>query len=145
MIKQNRQIVFFSIILVFIDQFFKQKILREKFLGIEYVKNAGSSFGIFSDILFYNSIIIFLSLFVIFLLFFQRKKILTFYSKKLELYFLVFFLSGALSNLLDRIFFSFVIDYINFFNLFIFNLADFFITLSAVILISDFLFNKKNL
>jgi len=50
--------------------------------------------------------------------------------------------AGAVSNLIDRIFRGYIIDYIHFFNLNVFNLADIFI-IAGVLLYAWIILNKK--
>lgn len=105
------------------------------FLSIRATENMGSAFGIFAHLPLYNGSMIFLSLLLFFplsyFLFFEEKKILSDFSNS----FLLFFLSGVLGNLLDRIFFGYVRDFIALEGFFIFNLADFYLTIAATVLL----------
>jgi len=65
-----------------------------------------------------------------------------FLKKEKKLFFpLILIILGGLSNLLDRIFYNAVLDYLNLFNLSAFNLADLMI-ISGLILWAIFLFIK---
>ena len=61
---------------------------------------------------------------------------------------LIFVLSGGFGNFLERLFFGSVTDYLHLRigtnSLFVFNLADFFITLGAMIIVLTWLKNGKN-
>ena len=61
---------------------------------------------------------------------------------------LIFVLSGGFGNFLERLFFGSVTDYLHLRigtnSLFVFNLADFFITLGAIIIVLTWLKNGKN-
>ncbi|MCQ2452888.1 MAG: signal peptidase II [Oscillospiraceae bacterium] len=59
---------------------------------------------------------------------------------------LAFILGGAIGNLIDRFFMGYVVDmfYPRFINFAIFNVADIFITIGALLLILFILFGKKN-
>lgn len=48
---------------------------------------------------------------------------------------MAFFLSGGLSNMIDRISGKGVVDFIPFFDLFIFNFADFYLTIAQVLMV----------
>ena len=70
-------------------------------------------------------------------------------SNDYRAYFLIFILSGSLSNLFDRINYSSVPDFIDFhindFHWFIFNVADIFISLGVIcLIIAEFIFNKTS-
>ncbi len=124
--------------LVLLDQFLKYLmqnifILYKKF-GISFVFNKGSSFGIFSNFRYYNSFIIILSIF--FLLF------LAYYKEEFPSSFLLFFISGLVGNLIDRILYCAVRD-IFVTPYFIFNLADFYLSISFIILFIDYYNFKK--
>lgn len=100
------------------------------FLKIVFVKNTGSAFGFFQD---KTIVLTFISL--IFLVIF-----LMFYNKIMEeKYYLAYFLilSGAIGNLIDRIFLGFVTDMISIGNFPVFNVADSAITIGAVFLIYE--------
>ena len=68
-------------------------------------------------------------------------------SKGLEKYSYIFITGGALGNLYDRIFYKAVPDFIDFhinnFHWFVFNIADIFITVGVICLISIEIFKKK--
>jgi len=120
-----------SLILVS-DQLFKTLIrLNDGF----YICNPNIAFGIkIPDILFW----IFWCGIILLLFYFLIKNFLS--SNAL---YIIFILSGAISNLIDRIWQGCVIDFINLAFWPIFNLADFFITLGAIMLIITYLKIKR--
>ena len=69
-------------------------------------------------------------------------------NKGFKKYSLLMILGGALGNVFDRIFYKAVPDFIDFhinnFHWFIFNVADIFITIGIIFLISFEIFGKKN-
>lgn len=58
---------------------------------------------------------------------------------------IVFFFSGLVSNLLDRIFYGGVVDYLNFFNWFYFNFADVLIVIVLFFVGYKIIFPKEKL
>lgn len=91
-----------------------------------------------------NNIALFLSLIILIILFYliyylKLKKI----TSPLVIFLLLFIALGALSNIIDRINHSFVIDYLSIPWLFVFNLADVMISLSGIIIITTILFKRK--
>lgn len=129
---------FIGIVALATDQVLKYKI---RLNGGFYVCNPGISFGfILPDIVFWLSMVTFL---ILLLFYFFNSLKNTFFS--LLLFFgLVLLLSGAISNILDRIFFNCVFDYIKIFpEIFpVFNLADVTISTGSFMVIYNFL--KKN-
>lgn len=106
--------------------------LIDNFFRITYVKNTGAAFSIFSN----NTIlVIIISVVVIgFLLFYiYRNK----GNNKLENVSYAFILGGAISNLIDRLVYGYVIDFLDFeilsYDAPIFNLADTFIVIGVIL------------
>ena len=106
--------------------------LIDNFFRITYVKNTGAAFSIFSN----NTIlVIIISIVVIgFLLFYIYKNK---GNNKLENVSHAFILGGAISNLIDRLVYGYVIDFLDFeilsYNAPIFNLADTFIVIGVIL------------
>ncbi len=119
------------IILLFFDfvtkLFFKGKhILLFKYLSVNYVENTGALFGIFKD---NNLLFIILTLILILVIFY-------FFSKYDDMRFGLSLISaGAMGNLIDRISYGYVVDFIDLMIWPVFNLADLFITLGVMLLI----------
>lgn len=138
MSKKIQQITFVVIIGFFfiLDKIFKnfflnnpqtEKVLIKKFLSLKFFENPGIAFGIKSPL----NITIILSLFILVILFFYFIK----YKKyKNDYYFRAFLLIflGALSNLLDRLFLNFTVDYLHIY-ISVINIADIMIVLGAIL------------
>jgi len=132
------------------DQLIKMKIVEKitlydrlevikNFLYITYVENTGISFGLFKGT---RVILIILTLIVCLVLCYYVFK---FHKKYVGIAVcLSFILGGAIGNLIDRIRFGYVIDYIHFtFFPPVFNLADAAIVCGAIALSSILLFSKN--
>jgi signal peptidase II len=131
-------LISFLVILDFFTKwFFTNKEIGNFFISISYTQNIGSSFGLFSNILYYNLIIIILSFGVLGYFIKNFKKIKLEYFKKNTYYFyaFIFFLSGIIGNLIDRIFYGFVKDFIKLENFFTFNLADLYLNITLILII----------
>lgn len=133
--KKYLYIVLFIVGLVLIDQVSKllvvnylsdKIVLINNFFSLDYVKNTGAAFGFFSGNIFFL-VLITLAL-VIYLIYELNQNI----DKKFNLVFIILIISGAIGNLIDRVFRGFVVDFISFilFNsqMPVFNIADIFVT-----------------
>ena len=137
-----------SIFIVLIDQFTKYLIFYNKKLFInkdfllfklDFVKNYGAAFNIFSGSRIFLSLIsILFSILLIYLIF--RKNTL----KSFHLYAYSFILGGTIGNGIDRIYKGFVVDFINLniINFPVFNIADISINIGFIFLLYNFF--KKN-
>ena len=105
------------------------------FLNLNLIWNDGIAFGLlsFSESFGYNFITIIISLVILFL------AIMLINADKISQISLILILGGAFGNLFDRLYYSAVPDFIDFyfkgFHWFIFNVADIFITLGVFCLI----------
>lgn len=99
------------------------------FFKLTYVQNTGAAFGSFQN---GNTGLIFVSLIVLLALIKYRQEI--FVLGKTAAFGWIFIIGGALGNLYDRIFIGYVVDYFNFIVWPVFNVADSFITIGALIL-----------
>lgn len=110
--------------------------LIPNFFKLTYVTNTGAAWSIFSGGRIFLIIAAIIVLGLIYL-FFIRNKYLNHYE---ELYYGLI-TGGIIGNLLDRIFYGYVIDYLDFkifgYNFPIFNLADILITVGAFIMIIE--------
>lgn len=114
---------------IFVMRYLKEKIeIIPKLLSFNYVINTGAGFGLFKGMTLLLSLI---SLLVIILIFANIKKIL----KESYSWIVALILGGAITNLYDRLFFGFVIDFIDFGFWPVFNLADASISIGAIGLI----------
>lgn len=95
-----------------------------------YVKNTGGVYGIFQNS---NFIFTMISIIVLIILFIYSKNITKDNKTKQVLWQLI--LAGGVSNLIDRIFRGFVVDFVQMLGFGVFNLADACIVISAIIII----------
>lgn len=114
------------------------------FFRIVNIKNTGAAFGLFSSL--GNNFFIFISLVAIALIIIYMIKL----PKGLELFSLSLILSGATGNLIDRLTFGKVIDFIDFFGYWpAFNVADSAISIGVVLFlwsnIRDFRRHRKSI
>ena len=142
-IKIQTKLYFFSLsfIIILLDQFTKYLIfynyklfINNDFLlfRIDFVKNYGAAFNIFSGSrLFLSFISIIFSILLIYLM--LRKNNL----KYIDLYSYSFILGGTIGNGIDRVFKGFVIDFINLktINFPVFNIADICINIGFIFLL----------
>ena len=150
--------IFYILIIIFIfllDRFSKIYILNyveengnidiyvNSFLNFILVWNTGIGFGLLSSegTFFYNLItilILFINLIIIYFII---------STKDYRIYFFLIILGGSLGNLFDRVYYFAVPDFIDIhyknFHWFTFNIADIFITVGIVLLISKDLIFKK--
>ncbi|MDC3131388.1 signal peptidase II [Pelagibacteraceae bacterium] len=115
-----------------------------QFLDIVYVQNYGVSFGFLSGLVSYWILVIvglIVTVLIYYLMIRSNKKV-----EKLA-YFII--IIGALSNILDRIISSYVVDFISLhYNNFYwpaFNLADIYITIGIIMLIISFFIKSEEL
>ncbi len=143
----------FSLLIILADQI--TKALAQSFLKpidsaefipfvirFNYVENTGIAFGLFKDM---NFLFIPLNIVVVAGGFYYLIK----YVKKNEnflRYSIIMLLSGAIGNIIDKIFRGFVVDFLEFefINFPVFNVADIFVTSGAVLVAFAVLFQKEN-
>ncbi len=145
--KADKLIIVISLFFVLIDQIVKLVVINNmnlnqsivvinNFFSISYVRNIGAAFGLFAgkQIL----LIIVTMIFIYFLIDYILK------IKKKDVFKIIYFsmiLSGAIGNLIDRIFRGFVIDYLDFKLLFydfpVFNLADILIVVGMLLFLLE--------
>ena len=138
-----------SIFIVLIDQFTKYLMFYNKKLFInkdfllfrlDFVKNYGAAFNIFSGSRIFLSLIsILFSILLIYLIF--RKKTLNLF----DLYSYSFILGGTIGNGIDRIYKGFVVDFINLniINFPVFNIADISINIGFIFLLYNIFKNNR--
>ena len=138
-----------SIFIVLIDQFTKYLMFYNKKLFInkdfvlfklDFVKNNGAAFNIFSGSRIFLSLIsILFSILLIYLLF--RKNTLN----SIDLYSYSFILGWTIGNGIDRIYKGFVVDFINLniINFPVFNIADISINIGFIILLYNIFKNNR--
>ena len=138
-----------SIFIVLIDQFTKYLMFYNKKLFInkdfllfklDFVKNYGAAFNIFSGSRIFLSLIsILFSILLIYLIF--RKSTLN----SFDLYSYSFILGGTIGNGIDRIYKGFVVDFINLniINFPVFNIADISINIGFIFLLYNIFKNNR--
>ena len=154
--KKNIFCILFVFLLVVIDQINKllvvnllengNYIIIKNLLRFSFVKNEGAAFGILSGNLL---ILVIITLILILYIFREIRKNV---DNKLMLFSYLLILSGALGNLIDRIFRGYVVDFISFRffgkDMAIFNMADSYITVGVIaliiILIGEMYHGKNN-
>lgn len=116
------------------------------FFKLEYLQNTGAAFSSFEGMR-YILIIISLLIFVLIIKYIKKNEI----SRKLEIIPLGMILGGLVGNLIDRVFYGYVIDYLSFtifgYSFAVFNLADSFIVVGVILLVIDVIIvesRKKN-
>jgi len=113
------------------------------FLDFTHIHNFGVSFGLFSGLIS-PWIIIILGLLIVTFIFYLMKSA----SDMFEEWGLLIIISGALSNIIDRIFNGYVIDFIYFhykdFFWPAFNFADIYITIGIIMILINTLRKIKN-
>jgi signal peptidase II len=138
-----------GIFIVLIDQFTKYLMLYNKKLFInkdfllfklDFVKNYGAAFNIFSGSrILLSSISILFSILLIYLIL-SKKTLIT-----IELYSYSFILGGTIGNGIDRILKGYVIDFINLniINFPVFNIADISINIGFILLLYNIFKNSR--
>lgn len=111
--------------------------LIKNFLNFTLVHNRGAAFGFFQDQLL---LFVLISLFAIGLILYNLKNKTNSLILKLCLSLI---LGGAVGNLIDRLRFGFVIDFLDLRIWPVFNIADSVITLAALVLSWELIFNKN--
>ena len=113
------------------------------FLDLTHIHNFGISFGLFSGLIS-PWILIILGLLVVAFIFYLMKSA----SDTLEEWGLLIIISGAISNIIDRIFNGYVIDFIYFhYKSFFwpaFNFADIYITIGLIMIVINILRKINN-
>lgn len=116
-------------------------IIIKDWLHLTYVENSGAAFGIMQNATIFFTIITFIVVFgILYYLLKNGNKVDSFYKT-----ILVIIMAGAIGNLIDRIRFNYVVDFIfsplgGLYDFPVFNFADIYITLSAIVIIIYTLF-----
>ena len=138
-----------SIFIVLIDQFTKYLMFYNKKLFInkdfllfklDFVKNYGAAFNIFSGSRIFLSLISILFSILLIYLILRKNNI-----NATDLYSFSFILGGTIGNGIDRIFKGYVIDFINLniINFPVFNIADISINIGFIILLYSIFKNNR--
>lgn len=139
-------------LILFLDQISKVVVSEKLFLHqsipivkgffhVTLIHNRGAAFGILKNQVYIFIVISIVAIILIFSSLFnhQRHKKISCYTIALGL-----ILSGAVGNLIDRVLFGYVIDFLDFRIWPVFNVADSAITIGAALLGWGILFSKKN-
>ena len=145
--------IFLFLILLIIDQYSKfivDKTLSvgetvpiiDNFFNLTYVQNRGVAFGLFQGKIDIVSILAIIAIGLILFYFFKNFKKISFLER--IAYTMIF--SGAVGNMIDRIFRAYVVDMLDFRGIwsFIFNFADVWINIGVILIIVEHIFfNRK--
>ena len=133
-----------KIYVIYLDnKFLGSEIFTSKYLNFYLIWNEGIAFGLFSfgTESLYNFLSIIILLIILFIFFMLKE------ATGIKKYSLLMILGGALGNFFDRLFYKAVPDFIDFhvgdFHWFIFNVADIFISIGVIFLISLELIGKN--
>jgi len=148
-IKTKLYFVSLSIFIVLVDQFTKYLMFYNKKLFInkdfllfklDFVKNYGAAFNIFSGSRIFLSLISILFSILLIYLIFKKNTLNSF-----DLYSYSFILGGTIGNGIDRIYKGFVVDFINLniINFPVFNIADISINIGFIFLMYNIFKNKR--
>ncbi len=145
--KKNPQIIFLIFLIILLDQFTKYIIKKslpvgtsipviKNVLHLTSVRNFGAAFGILKNqTLFFIFISSFSIVFILSMFLYDRKSGLI---KNLSLRIaMAMILAGAIGNFIDRVKFGYVIDFIDVRIWPVFNIADTFITIGAILLLFE--------
>ncbi|MBI5754793.1 signal peptidase II [Candidatus Peregrinibacteria bacterium] len=142
--KEHTVLLLETLILLFCDQllknraefFFAQKpLVLNSFISFEYTKNTGIAFGIPLT----GTLLLIINIIAVIIVMGTLWKIVNF-SKKITVVSTALIFAGALGNLIDRVQFGFVRDFISIGPWPTFNLADAYITMGIIVLL---IFHKK--
>ena len=148
--KYNRSyFIFISAIIVIIDQvtkslikeYYKSFINKELiFFRIDYVKNFGAAFNLFSGSRIFLSLVSIIITIIILFFILKNEE-----AKNIDLLSYSFILGGTIGNGLDRIIKGYVIDFINlnFISFPVFNIADISINIGLILIIYSFIKLKR--
>ena len=149
--KAREKIIFFvfAILILLVDFISKRLALDNMHLGqsipvvngifhITLVINSGTAFGLFKNLSYFFTLFSSLAVIIVtYIIFFSSKNLPRPYYLALSL-----ILAGATGNLIDRIKFGNVIDFLDFRIWPVFNFADTAITIGVILLIFQMLFDK---
>ena len=141
--------IFISIIVIVSDQFtkyiidvYQDSLINTDliFIKLDYVKNYGAAFNLFSGSRIFLSIVsVIISIILLFILLGKKN------TNNLDLYSYSFILGGTIGNGIDRITKGYVIDFINLniINFPVFNIADISINIGFILIIYNFIKYKR--
>ena len=139
--KKNTLVFSTALLIVILDQFTKFLVKQnfqlnqsipiiKNILHLTYITNTGSAFGLFKGL---NWFFVFFSVIVIIAIFYYLERIVK--NEKLLQFAVGLLLGGTIGNLIDRVAYGAVIDFIDFRIWPVFNIADSAVTIGVIILI----------
>ena len=139
--KKNTLVFSTALLIVILDQFTKFLVKQnfqlnqsipiiKNILHLTYITNTGSAFGLFKGL---NWFFVFFSVIVIIAIFYYLERIVK--NEKLLQFAAGLLLGGTIGNLIDRVAYGAVIDFIDFRVWPVFNIADSAVTIGVIILI----------
>ena len=142
MSKKNIIVFSTALIIIILDQLTKFLIKQnfqlnqsipviKNILHLAYITNTGSAFGLFKGL---NWFFVLFSIIVITAIFYYLKKAVK-NNEKLMQFAVGLLIGGTIGNLIDRIAYGYVIDFIDFRIWPVFNVADSSVTISVIVLI----------
>lgn len=119
----------------------KTKPIIEDKIHFTYLENSGAAYGIFKNKPHFLLSVIFGVVTIVFALFFRAIRLDDIFIYKLSL---IFIIGGAIGNLIDRIRLHYVVDFIHIkiIKSPVFNMADVFVLIGAILLIYSVLFEN---
>lgn len=148
-----KKLMIYTILFVCLDQFSKLAIsffmninesitIIPNFFKLTYVENTGAAFSIFTGFRFIFIIISIVALNLIYKFYIKDKEL-----KKYETVIYSMLIGGIIGNMIDRIIYGHVIDFLSFkfinYEFAIFNIADSLIVVSVIILLIDSIRREK--
>ena len=133
-------VVFDQLIKYFVDKFQPSFVALNGFINIKYAKNTGGMYSLFEN---NNFVFIIVSVFILVSLYFIVFKMKKDNISKVENVFWQFVFAGGVSNLIDRIFRGYVVDFIAMKPFGIFNISDALIVVSVCVLLLLYIVKSK--
>ena len=146
----KKKVFIFSLIIIAIDLIIKRIVLNyvtniciiPNFFYLTLAKNTGAAFSLLENKTIFFIIIAFIVIYYIFKYSIKED------IDKLEQVSYIFLIGGIIGNLIDRVIYGYVVDYLRFiifsYNFPIFNLADICITIGTIFLIISIFRKEKN-
>ena len=152
--KRSINIIYsFTLLFFFIDFFIKRIVIKNmeplqsikvipKFFSITYAQNSGAAWSILSNSTLLLAILSLVAFIIIGNYIKKMPEI-----KKIHIFGFSFLLGGILGNFIDRVFYGYVVDYLDFYifgyDYPIFNFADMLIVVGAVVLVIGSVLNDR--
>ena len=133
-------VVFDQLIKYFVDKFQPSFVVLNGFINIKYAKNTGGMYSLFEN---NNFVFIIVSVFILVSLCFVAFKMKKDNISKVENVFWQLVFAGGVSNLIDRIFRGYVVDFIAMKPFGIFNISDALIVVSVCVLLLLYIVKSK--